>query len=329
METDDQYSPVSHYVDYLPTILQADPFVGKFLLAFESVMSGLSPRDRGDKFPKGLEEYIDNIHTYFNPGLQEGSDTAPSEFLPWLAGWVALSLRDEWKEETKRQFISQIVPLYRLRGTKAGLEKILTIYLESSDLPTKVEVMDEFDNLPQYFQVQLTSPDAAPENYWRMARIAKAIIDQEKPAHTYYALQILVRTMRLTGNIYRFALKQPGTITATVEQQRKPLSRVRLSIKADLGQVNPNVQKIGSDERLKVTYDVTQQEFNLNKSWHVIIDNLSDKELIVNITVKESDLSQPRLLDKKPEKLEPRLRIGMDKEDKGGNKTVVGTETSR
>ena len=325
METDDQYSPVSHYVDYLPTILQADPFVGKFLLAFESVMSGLSPRDRGDKFPKGLEEYIDNIHIYFNPGGQKGSDTAPSEFLPWLAGWVALSLRDEWKEETKRQFISQIVPLYRLRGTKAGLEKMITLYLKSSDLPTNVDVYDEFDNLPQYFQVQLTSPDGDPENYWRMARIAKAIIDQEKPAHTYYALRILVRTMRLTGNIYPIPLKQPGTITATVEQTIKPISRVRLSIKANLGQANPNVQKIGSDERLNVSYDVTQQEFDHNKDWYLIIDNLSDQQLIVNITVNDSVLSPPSLWEKKGEKLEPRLMICRNKEEKGGNQTIVGT----
>jgi hypothetical protein len=197
--------------------------------------------------------------------------------------------------------------------------------LESSDLPNKVDVYDEFDNLPQYFQVQLTSPDAAPENYWRMARIAKAIIDQEKPAHTYYALRILVRTMRLTGNIYPIPLKQPGTITATVEQTIKPISRVRVSIKADLGQANPKVQKIGSDERLNISYEVTQQEFNLNKNWYVIIDNLSDQKLIVNITVNDSALSPPSLLEKKEEKLEPRLRICRNKEDKGGNPTIVGT----
>ncbi|HEY9295064.1 MAG TPA: hypothetical protein VIQ31_01590, partial [Phormidium sp.] len=214
---------------------------------------------------------------------------------------------------------------YRLRGTKAGLEKMLTLYLKSSDLPNKVDVYDEFDNLPQYFQVQLTSPDAASENYWRLARVAKAIIDQEKPAHTYYALKILVRTMRLTGNIYRFALKQPGMITATVEQTIKPISRMRLSIKANLGQANPNVQRIGSDERLDVSYEVTQQEFNLNKDWYVIIDNLSEQKLPVNITVNDRTQSPPSLLEKKEEKLEPRLRICRNKEDKGANQTIVGT----
>ncbi|XZF66229.1 MAG: phage tail protein [Gloeotrichia echinulata DVL01] len=45
---------------------------------------------------------IDDIHLYFNP-----QDT-PEEFLPWLAGWVSLSLRDDWAVEVKRQFIQQI-----------------------------------------------------------------------------------------------------------------------------------------------------------------------------------------------------------------------------
>ena len=326
MGTDNQSSPVNHYVDYLPAILQADPFVGQFLRAFERVMSGLSTRDEPDGF-KGLEEYIDNIHTYFNPGIQSGSDTAPSEFLPWLASWVALSLRDEWEEKTKRQFISQIVPLYRLRGTKAGLKEILKLYLKSSGLPNKVEVYDEFDNLPQYFQVQLTSPDAASENYWRLARIAKAIIDHEKPAHTYYALNILVRTMRLTGNVYRIPLNKPGTITVTVEPTKKTESPVRLRIKANFGQSNQKVKEIGSDEQVQENLTVTPEEIDQHKDRYVIIENISDQELEVYLTVTVPDREQEKrtILQKKQETLAPRLRICMDKEDKGGNITILGT----
>jgi hypothetical protein len=216
-----------------------------------------------------------------------------------------------------------------LRGTKAGLEEILKLYLESSGLPNKVEVYDEFDNLPLYFQVQLTLPDADPEKYWRQARIAKAIIDQEKPAHTYYALKILLPTMRLTGNVYRIKLKQSGTITATIEQTKKTGKPVRLSIKANLGQAEPNVQKIGGDERLQVTYEVTQQQWMINKEVYVLVDNLSDQQLEVNITVNDSAQSPPSLLEKKGVKLEPGLRICRDKENKKGNATILGTESSK
>jgi len=330
MDTNKQSSRVSSYLEYLPASQQADPFLGRFLLAFEEILSGLSSAEQQYPFPKqhGLEQEINRIHTYFNPGTKADSDTTQSEFLPWLAGWVALSLRDEWTDETKRQFIRQIVPLYRRRGTKAGLEKILQLYLKSSNLPEKVEVF-EFDDPPHYFQVQVTLPDPDLEKYWRQARIARAIIDQEKPAHTYYGLKILVPTMRLTGNVYRIQLKQPGTITAIVEQTNT--SPMRLSIKANLGQTEPNKWEKGSDHRLQVTYEVEQQQFNLNKDWYVIIDNLSDEkpQVNINVTVNDNSKSKLILLDKQAEKLEPGLRIGRNEKDKTGNTTILGTEFSK
>ncbi|MFM6532356.1 MAG: phage tail protein I, partial [Dolichospermum sp.] len=190
---------VSSYLQYLPAILQEDPFMGRFLLAFEKILSGVKDLPSYEKIIQGnsenipgLEEVISRIDTYFNP--QE----TPEQFLPWLAGWVALSLRDDWETSTKRVFIQQIVKLYRQRGTKEGLASVLKLYLVNSGFGDKVEIFDQFDNFPNYFQVQLTLNDRDPEKYWRQSRIAKAIIDQEKPAHTFYSLKILVPTMQLT-----------------------------------------------------------------------------------------------------------------------------------
>ena len=196
---------VSTYQQYLPAILQEDKFLGQFLLAFEKILSGENATSiqaqiipGNEQNPPGLEEIIDNIHLYFNPyDSEQKIYQTPEEFLPWLAGWVALSLRDDWKPEIKRAFIQQIVGLYRLRGTKQGLKKILGLYLESSGFGKKVEVFDRFDNFPNYFQVQLTLNDSDPEKYWRQAKIAQAIIDREKPAQTFYSLKILVPTMRI------------------------------------------------------------------------------------------------------------------------------------
>ncbi|MDJ0632609.1 MAG: phage tail protein I [Xenococcaceae cyanobacterium MO_188.B29] len=189
---------VSTYQQYLPAILQEDVFIGQFLLAFEKILSGLNETPSQEKIitaetknSPGLEEIIDNIDVYFNP------QQTPEEFLPWLAGWVALSLRDDWKPKVKRAFIQQIVGLYRLRGTKAGLIKILEIYLENAGFSKKVKVYDQFTNFPNYFQVQLTLNDRDPDKYWRQAKIAQAIIDREKPAQTFYSLKILVPTMRI------------------------------------------------------------------------------------------------------------------------------------
>lgn len=340
METNNQSSRVSSYLEYLPANQQADPFLGRFLLAFERILSGFSSAEPQDPFPTqhGLEEEINRIHTYFNPGTKEDSDRVQSEFLPWLAGWVALSLRDEWTEETKRQFIRQIVPLYRRRGTKAGLEKILQLYLKSSNLPAEKVQIVEFDSPPHYFQVQVTLLDPDVEKYWRQARIARAIIDQEKPAHTYYALKILVPTMRIAGNVYPISLENPGTIVATVSQTNTPKSSLRLSIKANLGQPEPNVYKISNSDTLEVTYEVAQQQTEQNNKWYVyvIVDNLSDRQVEVNLTVNycpQSLANDPEkkaelILNKNKEELQRGLRIFKikGKPQTEGN-TFLGTET--
>ena len=174
----------STYLDYLPSIFRQEPFLGRFLLAFETVLSGRPP-DR-----PGLETAIGRLADYLDPA------TTKAEFLPWLAGWVALSLRADWSEATRRSFIQQIVPLYRLRGTRAGLQRMLELYTGDQG---RVEVQDDFEQPAHYFQVRLTLSEPDPALLRRKQQIARAIIDQEKPAHTFYALQIATRTMRLVS----------------------------------------------------------------------------------------------------------------------------------
>ena len=178
---DDQ--PVSTYLNYLPAIFRQDPFIGRFLLAFETVLTGTGNPER-----PGLEETINRLSDYFDPM------TTDEDFLPWLAGWVALSLRTDWDVATKKRFIRQIVPLYRLRGTQAGMQTLLELYTQE-----KVTIYDAFEQPAHFFQVQLTLSDADPDRLRQKQQIARAIIDQEKPAHTFYALKVSVPTMRLVS----------------------------------------------------------------------------------------------------------------------------------
>ena len=53
--------------------------------------------------------------------------------------------------------------------------------------------------MPHFFTVALTLPQADPEQVRRIQQIARAIIDQEKPAHTFYALEVTTPTMRLVS----------------------------------------------------------------------------------------------------------------------------------
>ena len=207
----------SSYLNYLPAVFQqvgegqSAFFIGRLLLAFERVLSGL-----GDPAQPGLEETIDRIHTYFDPGpTQPGrpvieKERAPAEFLPWLASWVALSLREDWEEEEKRRFISRIAPLYRLRGTKVGLAEMLRTYtgmevdIREFHEPLQIGVTFALgvDTLiggapAHYFFVHMILENPDPTSFARKEQIARAIIDQEKPAHTYYDLQIQTPTIQI------------------------------------------------------------------------------------------------------------------------------------
>jgi phage tail-like protein len=211
METDTGEAAVSSYLDHLPVIFRQEPFVGSFLRAFETVLTGT------DAEPPSLATTIGGLADYLDPM------TTTAEFLPWLAGWVTLSLRADWDEATKRSFIQQIVPLYRLRGTKAGLERMLELY--AGQLP---HVDDDFEQPAHFFQVRLRLTEADPELLQRKQQIARAIIDQEKPAHTFYALQVEVPTMRLVSTAKQRQTKAPllilgentllGTTTQPLEE---------------------------------------------------------------------------------------------------------------
>jgi len=189
---------VSRYLAHLPALFQDDDFAGTFLLAFERVLTGLPGADPPNlpSVPPGLEHILDTIERYFDPA------SAPEEFLPWLAGWVATSLREDWDTATRRAFLAHIVPLYRRRGTATALRLLLQIYLNPTGDPlhdASVEVLEApkpTDPIyptpypPRYFQVRFNVRERDPAIVSRRASIATEIIDREKPAHTYYGLFI-------------------------------------------------------------------------------------------------------------------------------------------
>jgi phage tail-like protein len=192
---------LSRYMQHLPALFQEDPFLGRFLLAFERVLSGLPSADPPNfpSVPLGLEQVLDRIHTYFDPAGPGGGSTdyAPDDFLPWLAGWVATSLREDWDTDTRRRFIANIVPLYRRRGTKTALQQLLQLYTGGA-----VEVLE--DPKPgeapfplRYFQVRFTVTERDPSLLSRKAAIAIALIDREKPAHTFYGLKISFPSLQI------------------------------------------------------------------------------------------------------------------------------------
>lgn len=214
---------LSRYLDDLPALFRQDstggrpPFLGRYLLAFEHVLTGV-----GDPASPGLEEILEGIvdedgvallagaHRYFKPKpWNEEPGCAPVEFLEWLSGWVALTLRDDWDEDERRRILAEIVPSYRQRGTLEGLRKVLAAFTGAH--PAAVRITDRPFQIgrtstlgkdtvlgggrPHYFVVHALVPGAT--DLARRRAALRAIIDMEKPAHTYYNLFVQTSTMRV------------------------------------------------------------------------------------------------------------------------------------
>lgn len=187
----DPVLPLTSYLDHVPAILREDPILVGIVRAFEAILGGAGAV-RGPR--PGVEQQLVTLHRHFTPGPgQPAEGRAPDEFLPWLAKWVALGLRDDWDGETRRRFIANALPLYRMRGTRAGLLAAIELYL---GLPGAVTIY-EFEAPAHFFQVEVEQRTSDPYQLARTDRIVRAIVDQDKPAHTVYGLKISFPTMKI------------------------------------------------------------------------------------------------------------------------------------
>jgi phage tail-like protein len=171
---------VSSYLQYLPAPYQTDPFLGRFLLIFESI---LGP----------IEQTIDLLVHYLDPRL------TPAELLPWLASWVGIELDDNWPLARRRELVYWAVTLYRWRGTRRGLRDHLRLYTGRTPL-----IVENFDGLrldqdgtlgenaamgePRQNWIKVTVLSARPADLEE--RVIRQIIEFQKPAHVGYSLEI-------------------------------------------------------------------------------------------------------------------------------------------
>ncbi|MGN7760601.1 phage tail protein [Paenibacillus sp. 22594] len=223
------------YVQYLPRVFQQKAgetdekfFLGRFLKAFEAMLSGKTGAAGQESL--GIEALLDNLHQYFDPGR------TPSQFLPWLAGWVGLELEEgleydgeqDNRERTlsprqilplpaarstvNRNLIGSIVQLYKKRGTLDGLAKYLQVYageeaaIHISDFEEPVRCGQSLRvgintmvgaAEPSYFSVHVILPAYSRSLLQNKVQILQEVIRKEKPFHTNSSLNIEVPHMCL------------------------------------------------------------------------------------------------------------------------------------
>jgi phage tail-like protein len=115
------YYPRASSLQYLPAVYREDPvsadFTARFLSIFDSIR-GIASGQITD-----IARYFDPKATPANPPNVAGID-----FLSWLAGWVGLSLQNNWPVRKRRELVRQAHRLFDLRGTPEGLKLMIELY---------------------------------------------------------------------------------------------------------------------------------------------------------------------------------------------------------
>jgi phage tail-like protein len=154
--------PASMYIESLPVIYADNDFLARFLLLFQNVW-------------EPLEQRQDHIELYFDPR------TSPASFLPWLASWLDLSFNQHWPETRRRRLLAEAIDLYRWRGTRYGLVRMIEVCTGITPEVTENTAQ------PYTFDVKIALP--------RGGDIDKNLIDEliqaHKPAHAGYRLEVL------------------------------------------------------------------------------------------------------------------------------------------
>ncbi|MCC9311662.1 phage tail protein [Kitasatospora sp. RB6PN24] len=96
--------------ELLPALYADDDFAQRFTAGLDTVLAPVFAT-------------LDNLQAYFQPHL------APTDFLAWLADWVAVETDPAWPEEVRRAVVLRAVALHRWRGTRRGLQERLRLVL--------------------------------------------------------------------------------------------------------------------------------------------------------------------------------------------------------
>jgi phage tail-like protein len=155
---------VSSYLDFLPVIFQDGDFLGRYLMIFESVWEPLEHRQ-------------DHMDMYFDPR------TCPASFLPWLADWFGIGVDQvaQLAEEGRlRNLIGEAVELYRWRGTRYGLTRLIEVCTGVTPL------IAETPENPAVLHIRVSIP---PESKVDRSTIER-LVQEHKPAHTAYLLEV-------------------------------------------------------------------------------------------------------------------------------------------
>lgn len=190
----DVFGPRRSAMRFLPASFHQDPdsvrFLDRYLSYFDTVFAEITAANR-------------EIAALFDPRV------VPDEFLSWLGSWFDLEFLATWPESVRREMIAQAISYYRMRGTVAGLKRILQWHTGLS--PPLPQVIEHF-RLPEGDPVMIggtTLDPGAPAHSFTIAMPVHAAPEAERPV-----LEGLIAASVPAHTRWQLRLYEPGVTVA-------------------------------------------------------------------------------------------------------------------
>ncbi|WP_409341898.1 phage tail protein [Paenibacillus sp. MBLB4367] len=240
------YFPRQSLLDYLPPIYQEHPQSRDFLHRYLALF---------DTFLQGTEEKIDRMARFFDP------DSVSGDYLKWLGTWMGIAEDESWEESKRRQLIRMAPELYKERGTRRAIERMLELvtghppilieYFEYKSMREQSELSrllgDLYGDNPYVFCI-LMRPECVETEAQRL--FIQKIVDEQKPVFTEAKLVVLQEWMFMDMHTYtgiNTVLSEPtlltldekssmpyNTILIDVDRDRRMDQHTRLELDSDL-----------------------------------------------------------------------------------------------
>ncbi|WP_127582993.1 phage tail protein [Paenibacillus koleovorans] len=181
------YYPRTSYLNYLPAVYQEEEQSKDFLERYFSLFA---------TFLEGMDERIDRVVQVFD------IDAVSGPYLKWLATWLGIASQEHWSEEQLRSLMRAAPAIYRQKGTRASLEKLIAIYTGEAPIiiePFQIQHLKEkqefasivpllYGDNPYCFNVLVKQEHAESE---KQRIVLQKILDEHKPAYTEARLIVL------------------------------------------------------------------------------------------------------------------------------------------
>ena len=122
--------PKVTFMDYLPEIYRKSETENSFLTRFLGIFQSIYV---------DLEDEIDFVALNFDP------DRTTKDFLSWIASWLSVKDAAIWGEKRLRKLIKESVKIYKMKGTKRAISRIVEEYTGIE--PIIVEQFDVKENM--------------------------------------------------------------------------------------------------------------------------------------------------------------------------------------